>query len=195
MQSNEPAVAVSFFTTAFWIITYCTWKSTSTSGLHAAEHRRVVRFKHLPVAEIHMHPTRQTWVEAPYRPHDVDALEIFRPILLEDRRILHRVLVRTRRTIAVAGICVPRGGRIGVVVGDLVILDHYVMRQHATHCFVEAAANSLIRNREVVPGSGSSGMQLRQRLLGKVKRRRGCISLKIRASAVPLDRIAPLRNL
>src|SRR6202034_2337971 len=108
------------------------------------------------------HPTRQAWIKAPYRPHDVDALEIFRAIFLEDRRILHRVLVRTWCAIAVARICIPRGWRIRMVVGDLVILDYHVMRQHTAHCFVEAAVNGLFRNLEVVPGSGPPGMQLGQ---------------------------------
>ena len=66
-----------------------------------AEHRRVVRFDGLPVAEIHMHATRQTRIEAAHSAHDVDAFEFVWPVLLEDRRVLHRVLIRSWRAIHV----------------------------------------------------------------------------------------------
>jgi hypothetical protein len=60
---------------------------------------------------------------------------------------------------------------------------------------VEAATNGLFRDLEVIPRSGSAGMQLKQRLLGEVECGRCRVGLEIGARAIPLDRIAPLRNL
>ena len=82
-----------------------------------------------------------------------------------------------------------------MIVGDLVIADHHVMRQTPRDCFVEAAADGLFRDFEISPGSGASGVQLGKRLLGEVERRRRGIRLEVGASAVALDRVAPLRNL
>src|SRR5262249_47008809 len=72
--------------------------------------------EHLPAAEVHVDAARQARVEAADRAHDVDALEVVLGVLLEDRRVLHRVLVRARCPVDVADAAVPRGGRVRVVV-------------------------------------------------------------------------------
>src|SRR5690348_9747745 len=84
--------------------------------LNHSKHRRMMRLQNLTVAEIHMHATRQTRIEAAHRTHDVDTLEVIRPVLLEDRRVLNRVFVWTRRAVDVARIRVPRSRRIRMVV-------------------------------------------------------------------------------
>jgi hypothetical protein len=68
------------------------------------------------------------------------------------------------------------------------------MRQNSAHRFVEAAADCLFGNLEVVPGPRASGAQLRKRLLGKTQRSSG-ISLEIGARPVALNRIALLGNM
>src|ERR1700712_2815346 len=51
--------------------------------------QRVERGRRMPVlddpavGEGHMHPAGEAGVEAPHRPHDVDALELVAPVLLE----------------------------------------------------------------------------------------------------------------
>ena len=96
----------------------------------------------LPLAQVHVDPARQARVEAAHGAHDVDALEVVRGVLLEDRGALHRVLVRPRRAVDVAGVGVPGRGRIGVVVRDLAVPDHHVVRQHAAHRLGEPAADA-----------------------------------------------------
>ena len=139
--------------------------------LHA-EHRHVPDVEQLAVAQVHVDAAGQARVEAADRPHDVDALELVRPVLLEDRRVLHRVLVGAGRAVDVARAGVPGRRRIGMVVGDLAVADDDVMRQHAAHRLVEAAADGLVGHLELGPGlrvgrRSSSFM----RLLDEVERR------------------------
>ena len=82
-----------------------------------------------------------------------------------------------------------------MIVGDLVIADHNMMRKDPAHCLMEAATDGFVRHLEFVPGLGAAGMQLRQSLLSEMKRSCGCISLEIGAGPIALDRIAPLRDL
>src|SRR5438105_6118308 len=62
-----------------------------------------------PAAEVHVHPAGQAWVEGTDRPHDVDALEVLGLVLLEDRGVLHRVLVGSRGPVDVPDAPVPWG--------------------------------------------------------------------------------------
>ena len=112
-----------------------------------------MRLQNLSVAQVHVHAARQAWIEAANRTHDVDSLEFVRPVFLEDRRVLHRVFVGAWRAIRIARIGVPRRRRIGMIIGDLVLANHHVMRQDAAHRFVESASNRLFGNLEVVPGA------------------------------------------
>src|SRR5258707_14123704 len=63
-----------------------------------------------PSAEVHVHPARKARVEGTHCPHDVDALEVLGLVLLEDRRVLHRVLVGSRGPVDVPDTPVPGGG-------------------------------------------------------------------------------------
>src|SRR5882757_5808049 len=78
-----------------------------------------------PAAEVHVHPAGQAWVEGTDRPHDVDALEVLGLVLLEDRRVLHRVLVGSRGPVDVPDAPVPWGRGVRVVVGDLPTTDDH----------------------------------------------------------------------
>src|SRR5262249_58203165 len=69
--------------------------------------RRVHRLDHTAAAQVHVHAAGQARVEAADRPHDVDALEVLRRVLLEDRGVLHRVLVWPRRSVGVPDAAVP----------------------------------------------------------------------------------------
>src|ERR1700730_6607297 len=142
-----------------------------------------------------MHAARQTRIKAPHRPHDVNALEFLRPVFFEDGSVLYRILVRPRSAINIAWIRVPGCRRIGMIVGDLALADHDVMREHAAYRLVEAATNGFFRNLEISPSPCSTGVQLLQRPLRKIESRGSRINLEVRAGSIALDRIAPLGNL
>ena len=137
-----------------------------------------MRLQHLAVAQIHVYAARQARIKAAHRAHDVDALEFVRPVLFEDRRILHRIFVRTRRSVDVARIGVPRRRRIRMIVRDLAVANHHVVREHAANRFVEAAADGVFRNFEVGPRLGPAGVQLRQCLLREIQRRAAAYAWK-----------------
>ena len=101
-------------------------------------------FQHLAVAEVHVYSAGQAGIKTAHSTHDVDALERVWPIFLEDRRVLHRILIRPWSAVAITRIGIPRSWRIGVIVGDFVIPDHDMMRQDAAHCFVESAADGFV---------------------------------------------------
>ena len=149
----------------------------------------------LAAAEVHVHAARQARVEAAHRAHDVDALEVLAVVLLEDRLPLHGVLVGPGRAVGVARVGVPRGRRVGVVVGDLAVADHHVVREHAAHRLGEAAADALVGHLELLPGLGAPGPDLDQRLLGEVQRAGRGVGLEVGAGPVALDGVAPLRDL
>src|SRR5271170_6198134 len=144
-----------------------------------AEHRRMVGLQHLAIAEIHVHAARQTRIEAAYGAHDVDALEFVRPILFEDRRVLHRILVRARGSVNIARIGVPGRGRIRMIVCDFAVANYDVVREYSAHRFVEAAGNRVVRNFEVVPGFRPPGVQFRESLLGEIKRAASRVTLEV----------------
>ena len=156
---------------------------------------RVQLLQLLALAEVHVHAARQARVEAAHRAHDVDALEVLAVVLLEDRLALHRVLVRAGRAVAVARVGVPRRRRVRVVVGDLAVPDHHVVRQHAADRLGEAAADALVGHLERLPRLGVAGADLGQRLLDEVQRAGRGVGLEVGAGPVALDRVAPLRDL
>src|SRR5579862_7084136 len=120
------------------------------SGLKA-KHRRMLRLQHFSIAQIHVYAAGQARIETSHRPHDVDPLEFIGTIFLEDRRVLHRILIRTRSAIYVTRIGVPGRRRIRMIVCDLALADHNVMRKNATHRLMESATNGLIRNLKLMP--------------------------------------------
>src|SRR6266853_1896708 len=60
---------------------------------------------------------------------------------------------------------------------------------------METAADRLIRDFEIGPRSGASGVQLLHRSFREVKRASRGVSLEVSSRAIPLDRVAPFRNL
>src|SRR5258708_22665246 len=108
-------------------------------------------FEHLSIAEVHVYSARQAGVETPHCAHDVYALEFVRAVLLEDRRVLHGILVGPRCPINVSGIRIPRCRRIPMVVRDLAVPNDDVMRQHTAHRFIEAAPRRLLPNSSPPP--------------------------------------------
>src|SRR5437660_11262558 len=101
------------------------WARTEASSMGVS--RRGVQLLHgAALSEVHVDPTGQAGVEAAHGAHDVDALEVVGPVLLEDRRTRHGVLVGSGCAVAVARAAVPGRGRIGVVVGDLPAPDDEV---------------------------------------------------------------------
>ena len=101
--------------------------------------------QHLSTPQVHVYAAGQAGIEAAHGPHDVDALEFLRAIFLEDRSILHRILIGSGGAVDVTRIGIPRGGRIGMVVGDLALADDNMMRKHPPHRLVKAAADGLFR--------------------------------------------------
>src|SRR5712691_2499089 len=164
---------------------------TPDPPLHREGHsrRRVRRLEHLAAAQVHMHPARQARVEAAHRAHDVDALEGVRRVLLEDRRVLHRVLVRPGRPVAIPHAAVPRRGRVRVVVRDLPVPDHHVVREHAADRLGEAAAERVLGHVEGLPRLGPPGPDLGEGLLDEVQRDPGGVGLEVGPGPVPLDRV------
>src|SRR5262249_634698 len=61
--------------------------------------------------------------------------------------------------------------------------------------FVEAATDGFLRHLEVVPGFGSSGVQLGECLLHKMQGSGRRIRLEVCARPIALDRVAPFGNL
>ena len=119
-------------------------------------------------------------------------LNLSGPVLLEDRRVLDRVFVGAGRAVDVARVGVPRRWRIGMIVGDLALADHDVVRQHAANRLMEAAADRLVGNLEIGPGLGAPGVQLLEGLLHEVIGAGGGVSLEVSSGPVALDGVAPL---
>ena len=59
----------------------------------------MVRLQDLAIAQVHVHAARQAGIETANRAHDVDALELVGAIFFEDRRVLNRVFVWSRRSV------------------------------------------------------------------------------------------------
>src|SRR5579862_8589623 len=126
-----------------------------------SEHRRMTRRQHLALPQVHVNTAREARVEAAHRAHDVDAAEILGAVLLENRRILYRVFIRSRSAFDITRARVPRRRRIGMIVGDLPLADHDVMRKHAAYRLMESAGNGFFGYFEVGPRSRLAGMQFR----------------------------------
>src|SRR6185295_6753391 len=160
--------------------------ATSDRVEHAGRRDHVQRFA---VALVDVHTTGQARVEAAHRAHDVDALEVLVAALLEDRGVLHGVLVRAGGAVAVAHAAVPGCGRVRVVVRDLAAADDHVVGEHAAHGLGEADADGLVGHRELLPGLRVARAHLGERLLDEVQRARGRVGLEVGAGAVALDRV------
>ena len=84
--------------------------------------------KCLTVAKIHMNAAGQARVEAPHGAHDVNPFKFVWSVLFKDRRVLHGIFIRTRRAVYVPHATIPWGRRVRMVVGNLTIADHDMMR-------------------------------------------------------------------
>src|SRR4029077_5910732 len=145
-------------------------------------------------AEIHVNTAWQAWIEAAHSAHDVDALKFVRTIVFKDRRVLHGVLVRSWCSINIARISVPRSGRIRMIICDLAAANDQVMRKNTADSFVKSATDGFVRNFERCERGRASSVHLRDCLLKEIISAGRGIRLKIRASTVALDRVAPFRN-
>src|SRR5580700_1701038 len=159
------------------------------------KHGGMMRLQHFAVPQIHVDAARQTRIETPHRTHDINSLELVRTVLLKDRGVLHRVLVWTRSAVDIAWIGIPWGRRIRVVVCDLAFFDHYMVREHATNRFVEAATDGFLGHLELRPSFGMSGVQFRQRLFHEVESSAGGINLEVGSRPIAFDSVATLRDL
>src|ERR1700753_2299915 len=82
-----------------------------------------------------------------------------------------------------------------MVIRDLAFADHHVMGKYATNRLVEPAANRFLGNLEVSPGGGAAGIQLSECLFYEVEGSRSSVCLEGSERPIPLERVAPLRNL
>src|SRR5690242_8255753 len=105
----------------------------------------MVGFEDLTAADIHVYATGQTWIEAADGPHNVDALEAVRSVFFEDRCVLDGVFVRSRRSVDIARTGVPWRRGIGMVIGNLTVLDNDMVRKDTTDSLVEAARDRVFR--------------------------------------------------
>src|SRR6476620_7142512 len=122
--------------------------------------RRVHFLQYLAAAEIHVNTAWQAWIEAAHSAHDVDALKFVRTIVFKDRCVLHGVLVRSRCSINIARISIPRSGRIRMIICDLATANDQVMRKNTADSFVKSATDGFVRNFERCEGRRASGVYL-----------------------------------
>src|SRR4051812_39194470 len=106
----------------------------------------MARLQDLTLAEIHVNAAGQAWIETAHRAHDVNTLEVFGTVLLEDWRVLHSILVRPWSSMVIARARIPRRRRIRMIIGDLAIANHDVVRQNSADSLVESTADRVFRN-------------------------------------------------
>ena len=82
-----------------------------------------------------------------------------------------------------------------MVIGDFLVANHQVVRQHAADRFVEPAADRFVRHLEFGERLRSTGVHLGQRLFDEMHGRGRRVGLKVRAGPIALDGVAPLGNL
>src|SRR3954447_6256843 len=170
-------------------------KPGGPSAIRLTEHRRVHGADRLAGAEVHVHAARQARGEAADRAHDVDPAEVLLRGLLEDGLAGDRVLVRPRGAVGVGRAAVPRRRRIRVVVGDLAVADDEVVREDAADGLVEAAADGVVGDVEVLEDLRPPGPDLVERAVEEVQRHAGRVGDEVDPRAVALDRVGPLRDL
>src|ERR1700730_2873616 len=139
----------------------------------------MVSLQRLAITEIHMHATRQARVEAAYRSHDVDAFELVWTVVLEDRRVLHGVLIGPGGSVNITRVRVPRGRRIRMVICNFAVANNYVMRENPANRFMKTASDCILRHFEVRPGFRISFMHFSQRLFRKIQSGAGSVNLEL----------------
>src|SRR5438128_7975665 len=89
---------------------------TPSASARDAQRRRMPPLQHLAIAQVHVHAAREARIETAHRAHDVDAFEVGRPVLFEDRRTHHGVLIWSGGAETISRTPIPRRRRIGMVV-------------------------------------------------------------------------------
>src|SRR3954465_11051562 len=150
--------------------------------------------EYLAIAQVHVDSAGQARVEAAHRAHNVDAPEVVGAVLLEDRGARDRVLVWPGRPVIVGGRPVPRRGWVWVVVSDLAVPDHQVMRENPAYRLVKAAADRLVRHFELLEGLGLSRPHELEGLLQEVERRSRRVGYEVDPGPISLYGVGPLRD-
>ncbi len=146
-----------------------------------AKHRRMVGLERPARAQIHVDSARQAWIETADRAENVDAFEVVDAVFLEERGVLHRVFVGARHTVGIARTGVPTSWRIRMIIRDLAIANHHMVRQDAAHRLMKTAADRLGRHGVTHRGFGPSGMEIGQCPFDEIERRRRRIGLEVGA--------------
>ena len=81
-----------------------------------------------------------------------------------------------------------------MVVADLSLANHHVVREHAAHGLVKSATDGLVGHMELGPGPGPAGINLLERLIHEVEGRRGGVGLEIGPRPVALQGVTPPGN-
>ena len=82
-----------------------------------------------------------------------------------------------------------------MIVRDLAIANHYVMREHTPYRLMEAAANGLFRHFEVGPGFGSARRAIPPAPFHEMQSAASRVYLEVSPRAIAFDGVAPFRNL
>ena len=82
-----------------------------------------------------------------------------------------------------------------MVVRDLPVADHHVMREYSAHGLGEPAADRFVGYRERFPRTRSAGIELLERLVEEVQRRSRAVGLEVGPRPIAFQRVRPLRNL
>src|SRR5579884_1797738 len=150
-SARAPVVAGSAAKRSRSVSTRLLAASRSMSRYDFSGERRVDALDRSAASHVHVHAARQTRIETAHRAHNVDALEILRAVFFENRRVLHRVFVRARGAEAIAWIRIPRRRRPRLVILDLAVAYHHMVREYAAHCLGKADADRFFRNFERLP--------------------------------------------
>src|SRR6266568_2672104 len=142
-----------------------------------------------------MDTTGQAGVKAAHRSHDINTLEVFRSILFKDGCVLYGIFIGTGSAVDITHTTIPRRWGIGMVVGDLAVLDDHVMREYATHGLVETTADGILRYGEIIPRPGMTCPYFCECLIYTVECNSSRVSLEVGSRTVTLNGIAPLWNL
>ena len=81
-----------------------------------------------------------------------------------------------------------------MVIADLPVANHHVVREHTAHGLMEAATDCLQGHLEFGPGPCPSGIHLLERSLDEVQGRRGGIRLEVGPRPVALQCVTPSRD-
>src|SRR5258705_444152 len=84
---------------------------------------------------------------------------------------------------------------VRVIVRDLAVADHEVVREHAANGLVESAADRVVGHLEFLEHLDVAGVHTLERLVDEIQRHRRRVGDEVRARAVAFDRVRALRDL